>query len=73
MLKVVRRMADCPFNPTDFPCEMEMDLMIMQEAERESMEIFYAMREELHFYLKRTQLLETILTDNGIPIPDYDD
>lgn len=40
------------------------------------MEIFYAMREELHFYLKRTQLLETILTENGIPIPtylDYDD
>ena len=47
--------------------------MILQEAERESMEIFYAMREELHFYLNRTQLLETILTDSGIPIPDYDD
>ena len=37
------------------------------------MEIFYAMREELRFYLKRTQLLETILAENGIPIPDYDD
>ena len=47
--------------------------MVLREAERESMEIFYAMREELHFYLKRTQLLETILTENGIPIPDYDD
>lgn len=66
-------MADCPFNPSDFPCEMEMDLIILQEAERESMEIFYAMREELHFYLKRTQLLETILTENGFSIPDYDD
>lgn len=73
MLKVASRMADCPFNPSDFPCEMEMDLIILQEAERESMEIFYAMREELHFYLKRTQLLETILTENGISIPDYDD
>ena len=31
------------------------------------------MREELHFYLKRTQMLETILTENGIPIPEYDD
>ena len=62
MLKVVRRMSDCPFNLSDSPCELEMDLMILQEAERESMEIFYAMREELHFYLKRTQLLETILT-----------
>ena len=47
--------------------------MILQEAERESMEIFYAMREELHFYLKRTQLLETILTENDISIPDCDD
>ena len=37
-----------------------MDLMILREAEQESMEIFYAMRKELRFYLKRTQLLETI-------------
>ena len=47
--------------------------MVLREAERESMEIFYAMREELRFYLNRTQLLETILTENGIPIPEYDD
>jgi len=64
-------MPDCPFNPSDSHCELETDLMILREAERESMEIFYAMREELHFYLKRTQLLETILTENNIPIPDY--
>ena len=66
-------MPDCPFHPSDSPCELEMDLMILREAERESMEIFYAMREELRFYLKRTQLLETILTENSIPIPDYND
>ena len=66
-------MLDCPFNPSDSPCDLELDLMILREAERESLEIFYAMREELHFYLKRTQLLETILTANGIPIPEYDD
>ena len=66
-------MSDCPFIPFDSPCELETDLMILREAERESMEIFYAMREELHFYLKRTQLLESILTENGIPIPDYND
>ncbi len=66
-------MSDCPFNPSGSPRELEMDLMILREAERESMEIFYAMREELRFYLKRTQLLETILTENGIPIPEYDD
>jgi len=37
---------------------MEMDLLILQEAERESMEVFYAMRQELQFYLIRTLLLE---------------
>ena len=36
-----------------------------REAERESLEIFYAMREELHFYLNRTQLLETVLAASG--------
>lgn len=66
-------MSDCPFHSSDSPCELEMDLLILREAERESMEIFYAMREELLFYLKRTQLLETILTANDIPIPEYDD
>ena len=66
-------MPDCPFNPSVSSCDLELDLMILREAERESMEIFYAMREELRFYLNRTQMLETILTANGIPIPDYDD
>ena len=32
-----------------------------------------SMREKLHFYLKRIQLLESILTENGIPVPEYDD
>ena len=66
-------MSDCSVHPSGSPCELEMDLMVLREAERESMEIFYAMREELCFYLKRTQLLETILTENGIPLPEYDD
>ena len=66
-------MPDCPFNPSDSPCDLELDLMILREAERESLDIFYAMREELRFYLNRTQMLETILTVNGIPIPVYDD
>lgn len=37
------------------------------------MEIFYAMREGPYFYLRRTQLLETILSANGILIPKHDD
>jgi hypothetical protein len=48
-------------------------LMILREAEPESMVIFCAIREELRFYLNRTQLLEHILTENDIPIPEYDD
>lgn len=32
-------MADCPFNPSNFPCQMEMDLMTLRRAERESMKI----------------------------------
>ncbi len=66
-------MPDCPFNPSNSPCEMEMDLIILQEAERESMEIFRAMREELRFYLKRTWQLENLLAENGIPLPESED
>lgn len=56
-------MPDCPFNSSVSPCDLELDLMILCEAERESMKIFY----------KHTQLLDTVLTANGIPIPVYDD
>ncbi len=66
-------MPDCPFHPSHYPCEMELDLLILQEAERESLEFFSAMREELQFYLKRTQQLEKLLTENGIPLPEYED
>lgn len=66
-------MPDCPFHLSVSPCELEMDLMILREAEQKSMKIFYAMREELRFYLNRIHLLETILFDNGIPFPEYVD
>ena len=36
-------MPDCPFNPSDSPCDLELDLMILREAERESLEIVYPM------------------------------
>ena len=42
-------MPDCHFTPSDSPCELELDLLVLREAERESLDIFYAMREELHF------------------------
>ena len=42
-------MANCPFNHSNPPCDMEMDLLILQEAERESMEVFFAMRRNSNF------------------------
>ena len=63
-------MANCPFNHSNPPCDMEMDLLILQEAERESMEVFFAMRQELQFYLRRTLQLEKLLGENGIPLPE---
>ena len=33
-------MANCPLNRSNPPCDMEMDLLILQEAEREAMEFF---------------------------------
>lgn len=38
-------MPDCPLNPSDSLCDLKLDLTILREAERESLEIFYAMRE----------------------------
>ena len=63
-------MANCPLNRSNPPCDMEMDLLILQEAERESMEVFFNMRQELQFYLKRTLQLEKLLGENGIPLPE---
>lgn len=66
-------MPDYPFHPASSPCELELDLLILQEMERESWEFFSAMRVELQFYLKRTRQLEKLLADNGIPLPEYKD
>ncbi len=42
-------MANCPLSRSNPPCDMEMDLLILQEAERESMEVFFAMRRNSNF------------------------
>ena len=66
-------MPDCPFNPSDSLCEIELELIIQQEAERESMGFFYAVQEYLRYYRKRIQQLEAVLTGSGIPIPEDED
>lgn len=69
----MRQRPDCPYNPSDIPCEIELDKMILEEAERESMEFFHEAQNELHCYYQRVQLLEAVLASYGLPIPPYED
>ncbi len=66
-------MPDCPFRSSDFPCEIELELMVQNKAVEEATAAFYEMQKERHSCLKRIELLENILCDHGIPIPDLGD
>lgn len=66
-------MPDCPFRSSDFPCEIEIELMVQNEAVEEATEAFRQMQKELRSSLQRIELLENTLCDHGIPIPDLDD
>lgn len=66
-------MPDCPFRSSDFPCEIELELMVQNEAVEEATAAFREMQKELCSNLQRIKLLETILCDHGIPIPDLED
>ena len=66
-------MLNCPYKPTNIPSEIELDKMVLEEAERESMEYFHETQKELHRYFQRIQLLEAVLTSYGLPIPPYED
>ena len=56
-------MPDCPFHPSHPPCELEMDLMILREAERESLEIFYPI------FACKSGIYSVGLTQKNIPEP----
>ena len=62
-------MLNCPYKPTNIPCEIELDKMALEEAERESMVFFRATQKELHCCHQRIQLLEVVLTSHGLPVP----
>ena len=49
---------------------LELERACYYEMERESMEYFYAAEEEIHRQRKRIRMLENILTENGIPVPE---
>ena len=49
---------------------LELERACYNEMERESMECFYAAEKELQRQRERIQMLENILTENGIPVPE---
>ena len=49
---------------------LELERACYNEMERESMEYFYAAEKELQQQHKRIRMLENILTENAIPIPE---
>ena len=69
----MRRMFDCPYKPFASPCDFELDCLILEQAERESLAAFEEMQKELHYYYERVQLLEALLNSYGLPIPPYED
>ena len=49
---------------------LELERACYYEMERESMEYFYAAEKELQQQRERIRMLENILTENAIPIPE---
>ena len=66
-------MSDCPFYPGEGYCDTELALMAMNVAEEESLEVFHGMQREIQYYLKRIELLESILKSHNIQIPGCED
>lgn len=65
-------MPDCPFNPSVEPCEIEIQLMVQNAAVEEANEVFHKMQQEIHEYVRKVEILKSILQGNGIPIPELE-
>ena len=64
-------MCDRPYLCDEEKCvALELERACYNEMERESMEYFYAAEKEIHRQRKRIRMLENILTENGIPVPE---
>ena len=65
------RMCDRPYLCDEEKCMvLELERACYNEMERESMEYFYAAEKELQRQRERIRMLENILTENAIPIPE---
>ena len=69
----VKNVSDFPFYPGEDYCDTELALMAMNVAEEESLEVFHGMQREIQYYLKRIELLESILKNRNIQIPGCED
>lgn len=49
---------------------LELERACYDKMERESMEYFYMAEEEIQRQRERIRMLENILTENGIPVPE---
>ena len=67
------RIHDCSYLYDEENCAaLELERACYNEMERESMECFYAAEKELQLQRQRERIrmLENILTENGIPVPE---
>lgn len=64
-------MCDRPYLCDEENCAaLELEWTCCNEMECESMEYFYAAEKELQQQRERIRMLENILTENAIPIPE---
>ena len=64
-------MCDRPYLCDEEKCVvLELERACYNEMERESMECFYADKEEIQRQRERIRQLENILIENAIPIPE---
>lgn len=67
-------MAKCPYNSSSEYCEMEeVQLEVAKVAENEATETFHEMDAEICRLLQRIELLEKMLQQYNIPIPEVED
>ena len=67
------RMSRCPYNASADPCEFEVQLMVANVADEEATETFHEMDAEIRRLLQRIELLEKMLQQYNIPIPEVED
>ena len=64
-------MCDRPYLCDEENCvALELERACYDKMERESMEYFYMAEEEIQRQRERIRMLENILTENGIPVPE---